>query len=422
MTIKAPTKSVSTSYRRSSASSIEAPCEDLSVTAARRDTAMTLRLGLGVVVAVILILTGATHAAVTIDFAADRGAVSSRYNGFHLGVTDNDPPDSVILPLKPKFIGRAIVSYHRALALGAVSENGIGFSAQSQLDGVYPGDSGSYTAWEAFVTNNVNSLIGFGFTTNIQWDIWNEPDNPEFWQRSQAQFFETYRRAVRIVRALMPGSKIIGPGIAVYNQTYLQDFLLFAKANNVLPDTLAWHEVSQAGGCCSAPQQAYIGADFLTRVATMRAFMVANGISITDIEIDEMFAPSYYLKPATFVVSAANLQRAGILQAGRACWMESSGYGNCMGNNSGGSAAGVVTPPPSYQPRSAWWAMKAYADLAGRYVDLTADASFDGLASWDATTGSIRLALGNVGGSATTEIRLVNLGRITAAATSPTMP
>jgi len=56
--------------------------------------------------------------------------------------------------------------------------------------------------------------------------------------------------------------------------------------------------------------------------------------------------------------------------------------------------------------------------LGGRYVNVTADANFDGLASWEASTGSIRVVLGNVGGDPTTEVPLVNLGAITTAASA----
>jgi len=111
------------------------------------------------------------------------------------------------------------------------------------------------------------------------------PYNPEFWNRPITQFFETYRRAVNIIRSRIPGATIAGPGYAVYVHPTsgicckLTDFLAYAKANNVLPNILSWHEIILPDwNYATLPYVGY--ADFLGRVTTMRNFMTVNGITV----------------------------------------------------------------------------------------------------------------------------------------------
>jgi len=78
-----------------------------------------------------------------------------------------------------------------------------------------------------------------------------------------------------------------------------------------------------------------------------------------------MLPQGIQLRPASFIVSAAYLQRAGILHAGRTSWTESNGYNQFAGSS--GNLVGALTredQTPPLQPRSVWWAIKAYADLA----------------------------------------------------------
>jgi hypothetical protein len=226
---------------------------------------------------------------------------------------------------------------------------------------------------------------------------------------------------VLIVRSRMPNAKIIGPEYAAYDQNRLQTFLSFAKANNVLPDVLAWHEIIQPSGCgvgpavvaCSGTDVDYIGQySFDSRVATIRNYMTSTlGLAQPiPIEVDESLTPNTHLRPGGFVASAVTAQRNGLRNIGIACWTENiSGADNC----SVSSLNGAITPDLAHK-RSRWWAVKSYADLAGRYRQVTGADGFDGLASWDSASQTIRMTLANIGGQSSTNLVLSNMASATA--------
>ncbi len=60
------------------------------------------------------------------------------------------------------------------------------------------------------------------------------------------------------------------------------------------------------------------------------------------------------------------------------------------------SLDGILTHPEK-QPRSTWWAYKAYADVTGRLVDLRPSPTVDGVAAIDPKTGVVRAVLGRDG-------------------------
>lgn len=55
--------------------------------------------------------------------------------------------------------------------------------------GPWPGDSGSYTEYDAYLTQLVADLKANGMTTNIKLLIWNEPDyGTVFWGPGKPSF------------------------------------------------------------------------------------------------------------------------------------------------------------------------------------------------------------------------------------------
>ena len=331
----------------------------------------------------------------------------------------------------------------------------------------YPGDpvtDPTYANWRAFITNAANDWFWLGTPENgytvadpvrqnyVQFEFWNEPDNTGFWNPSGSgadyqtlaernQFLETYRQAYVALRSILPSAKIAGPNYAAFDcgtgtgpcaaGGYVYEFLKFARDNNVLPNIFGWHEILLPGPCCdhSYPQQPYVGPDFIARVDRVRQTMDSLGIPRIPIEIDEWGPWSYYGKPATWIVSYANFQRAGILQAAKACWNDAtSGLSMCGTWNTNsppnsvlmGNLDGLLTlvntnasDPANFQKRSAWWAVKGYADLVGRYRTVHADSNFDGMAAYDSATGQVRVVLGNVGGGSSTTLKLYNMDAVT---------
>jgi hypothetical protein len=379
---------------------------------------------IGLVPFIVLALSGSVGAQ-TVDLGTNAGAVNYNLSGYHKGFDNFNPPDSVVLPLKPKYNQNNFLSYERTIALGGVHENQYGTGYEGNHDGGYPGDGGNWAPWEDYVENTILRplYVTPGKTAGLQMEVWNEPDNPEFWSsnRPVSQFYEAYRRAVIVHRSIVPAVPVVGPGNAFSDRQIgggsfsVREFLVWAQTNNVLPDVLDWHEIVAA--------YPYLQTEFIGRVTAMRQWLVANdngsgklAALANNIQIGEWGYPGQHLAPGSIIVSLANLQRAGIVRAGAACWDDVGSPGNNLGC-SRSVLAGAVSPPtdiPPYQTRAKWWAHKAYADLTGHYVLVTGNNGFDGMAALD--TGVARVILGNVGGNAASSIVLQNVGALTGAA------
>ena len=167
---------------------------------------------------------------ITVDFGQPATGIISM-SGFLHGIDPTKPPDSSVKPLQPKLwrVGRLDV-YDRVIASGAEFQLLV-----SDLWGYGSNPKGwpyqNYPAWEAFIRQLAQQNKG----KKIIWDIWNEPDlkNP-FWKGSREQFFETYKRAYKILREeLGPSAVIGGPSISTYNKEYLTAFLDYCKANKL---------------------------------------------------------------------------------------------------------------------------------------------------------------------------------------------
>ena len=87
-----------------------------------------------------------------------------------------------------------------------------------------------------------------GYKLNIKyWEIWNEPDldaddspNKRCWGGTKAEFFDFYKIAATHLKKCFPELKIGGPALAWW-ECWAEDFLKFAKENNIPLDFFSWH-------------------------------------------------------------------------------------------------------------------------------------------------------------------------------------
>ena len=336
---------------------------------------------------------------VTIDLSADKGPVTYRASGFLHAMSATVPEPSLVDPLKPKLfrmaaedwhnIGAgAFANYDRGRGLGAKMQIVVSDSHGYSLAGWWPGDNGDWAQWEAIVERLVRQAQEKGYS--VEWDIWNEPNGGYFWKRDQAQFFETWAHGYRKIRSLDPKAVIVGPSLSSYDRKYLENFLLYAQSNHVLPDVLAWHEFGD-------PRQIPEHAD------EMRKFMEQQDINIKRISLNEIINSKQTLNPGVTAIYFANIERAQIDGACHACWGDKDGASACENQ----SLDGILTPDK--QPRSSWWAYKGYADITGRLVEVLPSANIDGVAGWDAKSQIARAILGRDGGTGDVEVEFAHV-------------
>ena len=151
----------------------------------------------------LLLFAGMVHVAwaetVAVDFAVNNGPATHRASGFLHSISTEQPDDQVVRPLMPRLFRlhaqEALTPslYRRLTEYGAevqsVMSDSYGYPGPS---GLWPGDEKDWVRWEQLVEDLVRKADSKGLQPH--WDIWNEPDHPQFWDRSSEQFFEVERR------------------------------------------------------------------------------------------------------------------------------------------------------------------------------------------------------------------------------------
>jgi hypothetical protein len=350
-------------------------------------------------------ITYAAADTVTIDFATTYGAPTYRASGFIYGLSEDgtQPAQNLQSDIKTRFIragGAQLDCPNGGYVNGQYARrwNSVkGYYARTQAIGAkfillthdlwgadavcnvprWPGDNGDWTEFTNFMTQVINDAKANGMTgSDVQWDIWNEPDLNIFWGRSQSQYLEMWKRAYQQIRAAIPDAVIVGPsttGQPSHSWIWFTTYLDYVKANNVVPDYISWHQLV----AYSDPQ---ISKNFLDEMLSSR------DISVQGYEVNEYGAPTEQMAgPSAWYIG--RFERAGI-DALRANWG--------MGGNLYKGMGGLVTS--SDQPMASWWTYKRYADMTGMQVAVTAGRYVDGVAATDSGAKNASILLGSRAG------------------------
>ena len=315
---------------------------------------------------------------VSVDFQSSIRPLTHAGSGFLHSFSTTAPPDNLIVPIKPQLFrsypesGNTGIfpTYDRATAMSADTQ--IVVSDAYGYDALLPGDGGSWTAWEDLCHEIVNHAALEGKT--VQYDLWNEPDEGIFWNRSKEQWLETWKRGVQAIRALDPSATIVGPSVSNYNNTILpmHEFLTYARDNNVLPNVISWHQFS---------------GDFTTEVNDLRTFAAAQGINVDRISLNEIVDQIDINKAGVMPRFFGQIERNRIESAARSCWDESPGVNSCFNN----SLDGLLTNDANL-PRSTWWTYERFGKMTGTSVSTIDSESLGSVASRD--TGAAYILLG----------------------------
>ncbi len=338
---------------------------------------------------------------VTVDFGQPATGITSM-SGFLHGIDPTKPPDSSVKPLQPKLwrVGRLDV-YDRVIASGAEFQLLV-----SDLWGYGSNPKGwpyqNYPAWEAFIRQLAQQNKG----KKIIWDIWNEPDlkNP-FWKGSREQFFETYKRAYKILREeLGPSVMIGGPSISTYNKEYLTAFLDYCKANKLEVNFLAWHELNDS-------IILFVDDHVFDAKRNYQQSPFYKELKLQKIYVNEIVGELAQYQPGEILGYLYNLEYAKADGACRACWDTTGAkkVSNCFNN----TLTGTVTPN-TFEPRASWWTYKAYADGVNSRVLSRSDSDrLVALASKSNPQGKAQVLLGyfdrNYSSATTVTLNLTNL-------------
>ncbi|MET7451591.1 RICIN domain-containing protein [Streptomyces sp. NPDC005574] len=232
----------------------------------------------------------------------------------------------------------------------------------------------SMSDWLSAVDTQIASVKSSGATNIAAWAIWNEPDLN--WDTAKAGPFNTaWNTTYKEIRSKDTTTPIQGPSYSSWKQSDMNTFLTQAKANNTVPDVIAWHELQGS-------------ANIAAHVSAYRSLESSLGISPRPIDIEEYGTPSEMGNSGALVGYAAKFERAGVRDAELAFWNHYGTLGDTL-TDTGGS------------PNGSYWTYKWYGGMSGNMLVTTppAQTGIDGLASLNGAGNQISVLTGGCSGS-----------------------
>jgi hypothetical protein len=201
----------------------------------------------------------------------------------------------------------------------------------------------SWSNWLSAIDQQVAAIKSAGDANIEALALWNEPDWN--WPTAAAgmSFNAGWVKTYDEVKAQDPSLPIDGPSLSYFDESFMESFLSYAKANNALPDIVSWHELNGASRVASD-------------VAAFRTMEASLGISPRPIVIEEYATPTEVGVPGALVSYIAKFERAGVQSAELAFWNHYGTLGDLLTDTGG-------------LPNGAWWLYKWYGDMTGEMVD-----------------------------------------------------
>jgi xylan 1,4-beta-xylosidase len=99
-----------------------------------------------------------------------------------------------------------------------------------------------YAAWSGLIKQFIRFLIDrYGEQEVETWyfEVWNEPDLPNFWSGGQKGYFELYKATVLAIKSINPQLRVGGPATSA--NRWLKEFQAYCTAENLPIDFLSSH-------------------------------------------------------------------------------------------------------------------------------------------------------------------------------------
>ena len=191
------------------------------------------------------------------------------------------------------------------------------------------------------------------------------------------RFLTDWTAACRTIRSANPDALIIGPNEAYYDSRFMPDFLSYAKAGDVLPDIISWHELSPSSL-----------RTYRSSYASFRALEKQLGIPPLPININEYGNRRDLSNPGQLVQWIVMFEDTKVY-ANQAYWDIAGNYAdNAVQNN---------------MPNGSWWLLRWYGAMTGNTVSVVPPApdtidTLCGLASLDTGKRQARVIVANPAG------------------------
>ena len=318
----------------------------------------------------------------TVDLSATIRGVTHAASGSLYGVTETLPADvtGLIAPLHPYVfnnpaadqqqpVGDAIAVAGRVAPLGAK----VSIRLADWFKGFY-----TFTTmadWFDKIGQTVTRKQASGLTNFYGYEIWNEPQGT-YASTNPLPFNQFWMQTFVKLRSLDPTAKLIGPSIAGYDDTYLNNFLSFCKTNSCLPDIISWHEL--AGQNLTGDLQSYRALEKQLGIGPLPiSINEYSGAGDIDVEGQPGASAPMIAKFERFEVDSACISYWDVPHPGR--------LGSLLASNTAKNGG--------------WWFYSWYGAMTGNMVTTTpptpaSPTVLDGFANLDATAGYASVVLG----------------------------
>jgi xylan 1,4-beta-xylosidase len=103
----------------------------------------------------------------------------------------------------------------------------------------------NYDRWQDLIYNLAkHSIDKYGAAEVESWyfEVWNEPDLPDFFAGTQAEYLQMYDRAVAGLGAASPNLKVGGPSVAIIGSGWIGALIDHCMTQNKKLDFISWHK------------------------------------------------------------------------------------------------------------------------------------------------------------------------------------
>jgi hypothetical protein len=254
----------------------------------------------------------------------------------------------------------------------------------------WPGATGEerLAGFMALIEKQVRQVLTTGaYKSHVVYVPFNEPEGNMFgtqewsynrisWRTDPRHYFAAWKEAFRLIKRLHPGARVAGPNTSILYEE-VSGFLEFAKAHDVLPDVITWHELSTP-------------AAIRTNVAKYRETERHLGIGPLPVNINE-YAHNYHLSVPGQMVQWISAIEESKIDADMAYW-------NIDGNLNDSAVE-------ANKGNGQWWLFNAYGRMTGHTVRVTAPRpniqyTLQGVATLDRDKRQARALFGGESGDA----------------------
>ncbi|MET7779838.1 cellulosome protein [Streptomyces sp. NPDC005388] len=250
--------------------------------------------------------------------------------------------------------------------------------------------------FEAKIKKQVQQVLTMSdYKDHVVYVPFNEPEGNMFgtgewsynktsWLNDPQYYFAAWKEVYHLIKGLDPDARIAGPNTSVlYDQ--VKGFLQYAKANDVVPDVMTWHELSSP-------------AAVRTNVAKYRQMEKDVGIGPLPVNVNE-YGHNYHLSVPGQVVQWVSAIEESKIDADLAYW-------NIDGNLNDSAVE-------ANKGNGQWWLFNAYGQMTGHTIQVTAphpnqQYTLQGVATLDEGKKQSRAIFGGKSGDADVVFRNVD--------------